>query len=312
MTILRINYDVIVTIAIDSEPFQTAFWSTLTNMNSISTLLLVVLLVFPAPAFSDNRERTVCGFIKERLYFSIWSSQAPSRNPAQVTANVLVDEAEFVTGDGKTLRGYRYHAHNDSYERVEPQGYVLMAMGNAMVSDQMIATLAPYAAAGFNAYVFDYRGYADSEGRRRIQAIVKDYQELIAHLADDYSEGLLYGTSLGGLVILNALSEHQDFTRAVIDASPSRLSDHGCPERFDPTNHLTANNANKFLVITGGRDRVLNDGMTAPLRHKAEEVGAHTYHGEQFDHPFMDSTRYHNQRQALIIEFLLQGRVKTP
>ncbi|WP_194756377.1 alpha/beta hydrolase [Aliidiomarina indica] len=274
-------------------------------------LLLFILLLGPVSASADNRERTVCGFLKERLYFSLWSSQAPARDPDRVTLNPLVEAVEFVTDDQRTLRGYRYRAHNEDDETVEPKGYLLVAMGNAMVSDQMISTLAPYARAGFNAYVFDYRGYADSEGRRRINAIVKDYEEIISNFSEQYSGGLLYGTSLGGLVILNAISEHANFTRAVIDSSPSRLSDHGCPQRLDAINHVTEDNASKLFVITGARDRVLNDSMTAPLRQRADEVGARTHHGEQFDHPFMDAGPVHQQRQQLIFDFLTQEKEET-
>lgn len=277
--------------------------------SSVLLASLSISLMFSATAVADNRERTVCGAIKERLYFSIWSSQAPSRNVARVTSHPLVEEASFITGDGKTMRGYRYLAHNDKQQPIDATGYVLVAMGNAMVSDQLVTTLEPYARAGLNAYVFDYRGYADSDGRRRIQAIIKDYEELVESLGQRYAQGLLYGTSLGGLVMLNAIRDDVPFTRAVIDASPSRLSDFGCPEHIDPVRHITADNAERVLVIIGARDRVLNDSMTAPLHQRAEEVGAHTYHGANFDHPFMDTMAIHIQRQHLVKEFLLHGKL---
>lgn len=269
--------------------------------------MLIFFLAVPFAALADDRERTVCGFIKERAYFTLWSSQAPGRDATQVTAHSLVEEAAFTTGDDRTLRGYRYLAHDADQQQVDAQGYLLVAMGNAMVSDQMIPHLERYARAGINAYVFDYRGYADSDGRRRIQAIVQDYEELVADLGQRYEQGYLYGTSLGGLVMMNAISQQPNFTRAVIDASPSRLSDFGCPQRLDPVNHITSDNATQIMVITGARDRVLNNDMTAPLRNKAEEVGARTYHGDEFDHPFMDTPSAHRQRQQLVFDFLVKG-----
>lgn len=265
----------------------------------------------PGIALASERERTVCGAIKERAYFMLWSSQAPGRNPAEAAQHPLVEEASFTTGDNRTLRGYRYRAHNEQLQPIDTQAYLLIAMGNAMVSDQMVPYLEPFARAGINAYVFDYRGYADSDGRRRIQAMVKDYEEIIKGFSDTYSEAYLYGTSLGGLVMLNAVSDQAPFTRAVIDSSPSRLSDFGCPERLDPVNHIHTENADRLLVITGAQDRVLNEAMTAPLRRKAEQQGAATYHGDEFDHPFMDSVNAHAKRQALVKSFLLEGIVKS-
>ena len=269
-------------------------------------LILLFFLALPFASLAEGRERTVCGFIKERAYFTLWSSQAPGRDASQVTSHPLVEEASFTTGDDRTLRGYRYLAHDDNQQEVEAQGYLLVAMGNAMVSDQLIPHLERYARAGINAYVFDYRGYADSDGRRRIQAMVQDYEELITDLGQRYAQGFLYGTSLGGLVMLNALSEQGDFTRAVIDSSPSRLSDFGCPQRLDPVNHISNENADKLLIITGASDRVLNNDMTAPLRDKADEMGARTYHGDDFDHPFMDTPSVHRQRQQLVFDFLMK------
>lgn len=271
-----------------------------------SATLICLLALIPFTAQAEQRERTVCGVIKERAYFTLWSTQAPSRDADSVSAHPLVDTVSFVTGDNRTLRGYRYQAHDSSQQAVETQAYVLVAMGNAMVSDQMIPYLERYARAGVNAYVFDYRGYADSEGRRRIQAIIQDYQELITEFSATYEHAYLYGTSLGGFVIMNAIAHNEQYTRAVIDASPAKLSSFGCPPRLDPVELISSDHVGRVLIITGGRDRVLNDSMTAPLRTRAGELGVDTYHGDAFDHPFMDSPREHERRQTLVKEFLLR------
>ncbi|MCC5879622.1 MAG: alpha/beta hydrolase [Idiomarina sp.] len=272
-------------------------------------LIAPLLIITSFALAADDRERTVCGVVKERAYFTLWSSQAPERNASRITAHPHIEEVAFTTGDDRVLRGYRFQAHDEDQQEVEADSYMLIAMGNAMVSDQVIPYLERYARAGINAYVYDYRGYADSEGRRRIQAIVKDYEEIITDLSKNYQQGYLYGTSLGGLVLLNVLKAQPSFTRAVIDSSPSRLSDFGCPEWLDPVHHIASDTAGKLLIITGARDRVLNQGMTAPLRQKAEEMGAYTHHGAEFDHPFMDGVNAHHQRQQLVMDFLIRGEV---
>lgn len=268
-------------------------------------LMTASLLISTLTACTSGREETLCGAIQERAVFTLWSWHVPERNPDQVTQNPLIETASFTADDDTTLRGYRYLAHNDAGEPVEPQGYVLVAMGNAMVSDHMVQALETLAGAGYHVYVYDYRGYADSAGRRRIGAILADYEDMVREKNTRYDRALLYGTSLGGMVMTNVIGRGAHFDRAVIDASPSVLSDHGCPESIDPVNQLTADTAERMLVITGARDSVLGDDMTGPLRETAAELGAETYHGEQYNHPFMDTPATHRERQQRTFDFLL-------
>lgn len=232
---------------------------------------------------------------------------APKPDSRRVAGSANIEAVNFSTGDGKTLRGYKFAAHNQSGKRAAPAGYLLMALGNAMIADQMIHELAAFAASGYDAYVFDYRGYGNSEGRRRINAIIADYREIIADLNQRYARRLLYGVSLGGLVMMNAIGAGIEFDAAVIDSSPSRLSDHGCPARIDPVNHLSAGAATKLLVITGQRDQVLPPRQTRQLRERAAELGADTYDGEDFAHPYMDASyEVHARRRQLVQAFLLR------
>ena len=254
----------------------------------------------------DDREVAICGAFKEPLLFWLWSRMAPRANPAQVTRRANVEAVSFVTGDGKTLRGYRFTAHDERENTVKPQGYVLMAMGNAMIADQMIGELSAYARAGYDAYIYDYRGYGLSEGKRRINAIIEDYREIVSDLNGRYQRKMLYGVSLGGIVMMNVVDSGVEFDAAVIDSSPSTLSDHGCPARIDPVNHLSEDIAPKLLIITGKRDQVLPPKQTRQLREKAAEMGAKTYDGAEFAHPYMDRAfDVHQRRMRLVQEHLL-------
>lgn len=254
-----------------------------------------------------NREDTLCGPIKERLVFWLWNRMAPKPNPVRATGRIGVEAVFFETGDRKKLSGYKFRAQNQSGEPVEPKGYVLMALGNAMIADQMIGELWRYAAAGYDAYIFDYRGYGLSEGKRRINAIIEDYREIVSDLNRKYDRKLLYGVSLGGMVMMNVIGSGIEFDAAVIDSAPSKLSSYGCPKRIDPVNHLSGATAPKLLIITGQRDQVLGPKDTRELREKAAALGAKTVDGTEYAHPFMDPDYdVHVQRQALVAEYLLQ------
>ena len=51
-----------------------------------------------------------------------------------------------------------------------------------MLADQIIGSFQDYASAGYDVYLFDYRGYGSSEGKPRLRAILSDYGEIIDHL----------------------------------------------------------------------------------------------------------------------------------
>ena len=259
-----------------------------------------------------EREAAICGAIKERLVFWLWSRMAPSPDPARVSGSANIEAVAFMTGDGKKLSGYKFAAHGESGNPVSPKGYVLMALGNAMIADQMIRELSGYARNGYDAYIYDYRGYGLSEGKRRINAIIEDYREIVTDLNGKYQRKMLYGVSLGGMVMMNVIGSGVEFDAAVIDSSPSRLSDYGCPARIDPVNHLTGYIAPKLLVMTGKRDQVLSPKQTRELREKAAEMGAETVDDADFAHPYMDRAYdVHLRRAKLVQEHLLRDRGAT-
>ena len=271
----------------------------------------IFMLIFSAtltlPLSAEDREQSVCGGLKERFLFWIWSSITPEPTPAKVLQNNKILEVEFVTADQKTLRGYKYLAHHADGRTVSPKGYLLLALGNAMISDQAIEYLAGFAIKGYDVYVYDYRGYGRSEGKRRINAIIEDYKELISDLNGKYERKMIYGISFGGLVVLNALGSGLDFDSIVIDSSPSIVSDQGCPKSIDPINHVTKEMGQRLLVITGQKDSVLRPEKTMSLREKAAELGAKTVDRADFHHPFQDPTlELSGERMLITLKHLLQ------
>lgn len=243
-------------------------------MFNLKTYLFVLLAVLPNFAFSADREATLCGWLKERMVFTMWSSMAPEPDASMIAGNDLIQRTEFTTADDKVLRGYKYQAQDENGLATEPEGYILVALGNAMIADLMIT------------------------------AIIEDYKELVAHLNTQYEKQLLYGISLGGAVMANVIGSGAQYDRAVIDSSPSRLSPHGCPERIDPAENIP-DDAKNLLVITGEIDSVLGPEMTSEFRERAEQKGASVYIGSNYAHPFMDSSHeIHNERVNRVINFL--------
>ena len=252
-----------------------------------------------------NLEQSVCG-LKEPIVFWLWSSMAGQANAGRVAGLANVEDIAFETRDERTLRGYRLKATDAHGKLVPPVGYLLIMQGNAMLADQIIGAFRSFAANGLDVYMYDYRGYGRSDGRRRLKAIVSDYVELLASLDNDaYAQHYVYAMSFGGIVLLNGFEEHPRLDRLIVDSSPARLSDHGCPPAYDPVSHLPAN-CGHCLFISGANDRVVTHAMSRELAQTAAARGATLLHDPQFAHPFMDSDReVHRRRMQVIEKYLL-------
>jgi hypothetical protein len=273
-------------------------------------ILLFPILFFACNPVADDREITLCGSIQERFLFWLWSSSAPEPDTNRALISPLIEQTQFTTADNKILRGYKYNSHNKEQNRIPPKGYVLMALGNAMIADQIITSLKYLASEGYDVYIFDYRGYGNSGGKRRINAIIEDYIEIITSLNSKYDKRFLYGISLGGAVIMNAIGSGVEYDSAIIDSCPSKFSDFGCPESIDPVNNLP-NDASNIFIITGKKDQVLNSNMTSLLRLEAKQRGARVFDGEDFSHPYMDRNPHaHKARTKLVLDYFTKTPVR--
>lgn len=247
---------------------------------------------------NDDPEEAVCGEVQEPFAFWMWSSSAGKPDPKAAEGFPNVEPIEHRTRDGRVLKGFRLQS---TASGGAVTGRMLVAQGNAMLADQLLEYLNTFATAGIETYVFDYRGYGASEGKPRLKAIVGDYRELYEALQPDR----LYGISFGGVVILNLMGSGAHFDRAVIDSSPARISDFGCPENYDPINNFPEN-ASGLLVIGGAEDRVVPDSDVHPLLDLADARGGRGVLGATFGHPFMDRPKEHEKRVELIHSFLTQ------
>jgi pimeloyl-ACP methyl ester carboxylesterase len=258
-----------------------------------------------APPLPEGPEVTVCGAIRERFAFWSWSNAAGSADPARAAAVPQAEPVAHVTRDGRQLGGYRLpSAAADGVTRRT----VLVVGGNAMLADQILGELAPLAEAGLELFVFDYRGYGESEGRSRLLAIIGDKIELAQRLAVEGQGPLAFwGISMGGIVLANVLpflGQDERPERFVIDGSPARISPFGCPVELDPVDRLSADTTG-MLFVGGELDTVVRLDTSRELIAAIEAGGGAALVRPDFAHPFMDRDRaLHQERLGLVRDFL--------
>ena len=273
----------------------------LANTFVLFILLVIVSSVTVADSQNEKLETSICG-LKEPILFWLWSATAGRPDPSRLLGQRGVEDVSFVTRDGRTLRGYKLRATIET-----PRGFLLVLQGNAILADQILSEFRNFAQAGYDVFIYDFRGYGHSEGKRRLKAIVSDYKELLGDLGSQrYPQRLVYAMSLGGVFFLNALDDSGEVERVVIDSSPSRLSTYGCPLDYDPVEQLPED-CSGFLFVVGANDNVVSPGMSRELVELAAQRGAKVQRDDTFSHPFMDrSWDTHSRRMRLIENFLLQ------
>lgn len=250
-------------------------------------------------------EQSVCG-LKEPFIFWLWSTMAGEPNAERLAELKNVVDISFKTKDHRILRGYKLKATGKDGQDVLPKGYLLVLQGNAILADQILDSFTHFSSAGFDVYIYDFRGYGRSEGNRRLKAIISDYTEIIAALNKiNYDKHLVYAMSFGGIAFLDGFEKHARLGRIIIDSTPSRLSDYGCPAAYDPVNHLP-DDCSHFMFIVGENDSVVPPSMSQKLVETAQQRNAKILIDEAFAHPFMDRDwSVHQRRMKTIEKYLL-------
>ncbi len=271
----------------------------------IAMVILVCACHYGTPCHAEpgksGLEDAICG-VKEAFVFWLWNSAAGAADSARVEWIPDIEDVAITSTDGRVLRGYKLRAtHSGDGER-PARGYLLVAQGNAMLADQIIARFDRFADQGYDVYIFDYRGYGRSEGKRRLKAILHDYRVIIEHLdRQSYRERAFYGMSFGGIVLLNALRNQSGAMSIVIDSTPGTLSDYGCPAEHDPVANLPRDTG-RLLVMAGAGDRVVKPKASRALLDAAESQGAAVLRDPELGHPFMD--RQTERRMKIVSRFL--------
>ncbi len=269
----------------------------------LATLVLATTIASSTAAESENLEEAVCGSTQEPFAFWMWSGAAGKPNPEAASRVPNADALVHKTKDGRLLRGFKLRSTLPGEAVV---GSVLIAQGNAMLADQLLSSLTSFSQAGIEVYIFDYRGYGNSEGKRRLKAMVSDYKEIFDSIgASTQGNRFLYGISFGGVVLLNVIGSGTAFDRGVIDSTPSRVSNMGCPDKYDPVVNFPKDGS-RLLLVAGEKDKVVPIKQSEELIDLAKTRGSRAEVHSDYAHPFMDSDiRIHRARLELIRSFLV-------
>lgn len=124
---------------------------------------------------------------------------------------VVLEDRSFATEDGIIIHGWWLPARQTDGQAAPRQarGTVIFLHGNAQNISTHIASVHWLPGAGYNVYLYDYRGYGKSGGvpdyawaRRDLARAV----EFVAGLPDAQGQPLfVFGQSLGGAIALSAL-----------------------------------------------------------------------------------------------------------
>lgn len=158
----------------------------------------------------------ITGCMESMFYYPV---QEPTPVPAGYAGAELVT---FQSADGTQLAGWFLPTTRPG---TSPQTVptILHVHGNAGNVSSHVAFTDFLPPAGFNLFVFDYRGYGESEGSaRRRGPLLQDTEAALDYLLsrDDVDPNRIgmYGQSLGGAIGVNVMSGRPEIRAAVLDS----------------------------------------------------------------------------------------------
>ncbi|NOX75990.1 MAG: alpha/beta hydrolase [Gammaproteobacteria bacterium] len=123
------------------------------------------------------------------------------RNPADI--NVEYQDVQFSSTDGTRLHGWFLPAQGI------PRGTVVLLHGNAENISTHIGSVYWLPARGYNVFLFDYRGYGQSEGKPSIEGALADVSSAVrwalSNTEIDNSRVVVLGQSLGSALGVYAI-----------------------------------------------------------------------------------------------------------
>lgn len=147
------------------------------------------------------------------------------------TAGIVHEDRTFLTDDGVVLHGWWLPARQAGRnETGAPAGTVIFLHGNAENISTHIASIHWLPNAGYNVYLYDYRGFGKSAGAPDFELTRVDVRRAI-DIVSEFPEAkgrplFLFGQSLGGAIIVSSLGGQPDRLRVdgiVIEGAPSSL-----------------------------------------------------------------------------------------
>lgn len=155
----------------------------------------------------------------ERLFYHPTAGPTPA--PASLPGAELVD---FASRDGTRLCGWFIPATTNTTDATSRAPTILHVHGNAGNMNDHAWFTEYLPAAGFNVFIFDYRGYGQSAGRAlRRSGLIADthaaLDSLLARTDVDPARIGMYGQSLGGSIGLNVMAARLEIRAAVLESA---------------------------------------------------------------------------------------------
>lgn len=128
----------------------------------------------------------------------------------------------FPSDDNTSLHAWRIYPERDA------KGLLFVAHGNAQNLSSHFTSWVWLVKAGYELFIFDYRGYGQSEGSAEISGSVKDTRAALDYLEKNYQgDYFVCGQSLGGTILLNALDKRDNsrIKSVIIDSTFMGFSD---------------------------------------------------------------------------------------
>jgi len=132
------------------------------------------------------------------------------------------DEVYFPSEDKTSLHAWHI------YPRTESKGLLFVAHGNAQNLSAHFVSWVWLLKAGYEVFIFDYRGYGRSQGESEIEGSIKDTAAALAYVDMHYEKAYFAcGQSLGGTMLLNAMQERDNpkIKAVIIDSTFTGFSD---------------------------------------------------------------------------------------
>ncbi len=191
---------------------------------------------------------------------------------------VAYEPVTFRSGDGTKLVGWWMQP------AAQRRGTIVAVHGNAQNMTAHFTNFLWLVKAGYEVFVFDYRGYGDSGGEPQLRGAIDDTKSAIGYVLAHRSGNItVLGQSLGGVLLIDALAEipTDRIALAVIDSAFASLPEAGkdmlarsvftwpfqwlayplLDSRYDAVGRVGALHVRK-LYLAGSNDRIVDPNQS--------------------------------------------------
>ena len=222
------------------------------------------------------------------------------------------DDVTLATSDGVSLHGWYVHAENR-------RGTVLFMHGNAGNISHRLDSIAVFRELGLDTFIFDYRGYGQSEGGASEEGTYKDaaaaWDHLVTERGQDPAEIVIFGRSIGGAIAAWLATRHKAAALIVESSFTSGVDMAARIYPFMPVRLITrlkypvidyvASAGSPVLVVHSRDDEIIPFAMGEALYDAAPTPKAFLeLRGGHNDGFFLSRDHYREGLEAFIEDYL--------